>query len=159
MARSRAWRTTGMQWVARVDLLVIVGPTAVGKTALSIDLAQALGGEIVSADSRQIYRGMDIGTAKATAQNAAAVSHHLLDVVDPDQVLTLAEYQALAYQAIDEIEARGRLPILVGGTGQYVAAVLEGWRIPAVAPQPELRRELEAEVAADRRGGAARATG
>lgn len=130
-----------------MDLLVIVGPTAAGKTALSIELAEALGGEILSADSRQIYRGMDIGTAKATAAERARVPHHLLDIVNPDQVLTLAEYQALAYRTIDEIAAAGHLPMLVGGTGQYVAAVLQGWRIPEVAPQEALRRELEAVVA------------
>ncbi len=129
-------------------LLAIVGPTAAGKTALSLVLAQALRGEIVSADSRQIYRGMDIGTAKATPEERALVPHHLLDVVDPDQVLTLAEYQRLAYAAIDDILARGRLPMLVGGTGQYVHAVLEGWRIPEVAPQPDLRAALEADAAA-----------
>ena len=145
--RSRGWRTSGMRWGDSVDLLVIVGPTAAGKTALSIELAEALGGEIVSADSRQIYRGMDIGTAKATAAERARVPHHLLDIVNPDQVLTLAEYQALAYRTIDEIAAAGRLPMLVGGTGQYVAAVLQGWRIPEVAPQEALRRELEAVVA------------
>lgn len=129
-------------------LVVIVGPTAAGKTALSIALAEVLGGEIISADSRQIYRGMDIGTAKATAQERARIPHHLLDVVAPDQVLTLAEYQQLAGAAIADIRGRGRLPMLVGGTGQYVQAVVEGWSIPAVAPQPELRAALEAEVAA-----------
>lgn len=129
-------------------LLAIVGPTAAGKTALSLDLAEALDGEIVSADSRQIYRGMDIGSAKATPAEQARVPHHLLDLVDPDQVLTLAEYQQLAYRAIDDIHARGRLPLLVGGSGQYVAAVLEGWRIPEVAPQPELRAQLAADAAA-----------
>ena len=131
------------------SLVVIVGPTAAGKTALSIDLAEAAGGEIVSADSRQIYRGMDIGTAKVTAAERARVPHHLLDVVMPDQVLSLAEYQALAYAAIADIRARGRLPFLVGGTGQYVQAVVEGWSIPAVAPHPELRAELEAKASAE----------
>jgi tRNA dimethylallyltransferase len=130
-------------------LVVIIGPTATGKTALSLDLAEAAGGEIVSADSRQIYRGMDIGTAKVTAEERARVPHHLLDVVAPDQVLSLAEYQALAYAAIADIHARGRLPFLVGGTGQYIQAVVEGWRIPAVAPQAELRTELEAKAAAE----------
>jgi tRNA dimethylallyltransferase len=124
-------------------LVVIVGPTAAGKTVLSIELAEALGGEIVSADSRQIYRGMDIGTAKATPEQRARVPHHLLDVVSPDDVITLAEYQRRAYAAIDEILARGRLPILAGGTGQYIHAVVEGWSIPAVAPVPQLRTELE----------------
>ncbi len=134
--------------VRHPSIIVIVGPTAAGKTALSIELAQALGGEIISADSRQIYRGMDIGTAKATPAERAAVPHHLLDVVAPDQVLTLAEYQQMAYAAIDAILARSRLPFLVGGTGQYVHAVVEGWSIPAVAPQPELRVELEAKAQA-----------
>lgn len=133
---------------AHPPLIAIVGPTAAGKTALSLDLAEALNGEIVSADSRQIYRGMDIGSAKATPAEQARVPHHLLDLVDPDQVLTLAEYQQLAYRAIDDIHARGQLPLLVGGSGQYVAAVLEGWRIPEVAPQPDLRAQLAADAAA-----------
>jgi tRNA dimethylallyltransferase len=134
--------------VGRPSLVVIVGPTAAGKTALSVQLAAALDGEIVSADSRQIYRGMDVGTAKATPAERAQVPHHLLDVVDPDQALTLAEYQQMAYAAIADIHTRGRLPFLVGGTGQYVHAVVEGWRIPTVAPHPALRAELEAQAAA-----------
>jgi tRNA dimethylallyltransferase len=133
----------GADWV-----VAIVGPTAVGKTGLSLDLAEALNGEIVSADSRQIYRDMDIGTAKATPAEQARVPHYLLDVVVPDQVLTLAEYQQMAYRAIAEIQGRGRLPFIVGGTGQYVAALLEGWRIPEVPPDPALRAQLEAEAAA-----------
>ena len=92
---------------------------------------------------------MDIGTAKVTAAERARVPHHLLDVVTPDQVLSLAEYQALAYAAIADIQARGRLPFLVGGTGQYIQAVVEGWSIPAVAPHPELRAELEAKASAE----------
>jgi tRNA dimethylallyltransferase len=119
----------------------------VGKTALSIGFAQALGGEIVSADSRQIYRGMDIGTAKPTAAERAAAPHHLIDIVDPDEEFSLALYQELAYADIADIAARGRLPLLVGGTGQYLAAVLEGWQIPRVEPQPELRAALEREAA------------
>ncbi len=134
-------------------LLAIVGPTAVGKTALAIALAQALGGEIVSADSRQVYRGMDIGTAKPSAAERAAAPHHLIDVVDPDEEFSLARYQDLATAAIGEIAGRGRLPLLVGGTGQYLAAVLEGWQVPRVAPQPELRAALERE--AQERGAAA----
>ena len=130
-----------------IPLLVIVGPTAVGKTALAIGLARALGGEIVSADSRQVYRGMDIGTAKPLAAERAAAPHHLIDVVDPDEEFSLARYQDLATAAIAKIAARGRLPLLVGGTGQYLAALLEGWQIPRVAPQPELRAALEREAA------------
>ncbi|MDZ4721530.1 MAG: tRNA (adenosine(37)-N6)-dimethylallyltransferase MiaA [Roseiflexaceae bacterium] len=128
-------------------LLAVVGPTAIGKTALSIDLALALNGEIVSADSRQVYRGMDIGTAKPTASEQATVPHHLIDVVDPDQDFSLATYQDRAYATIADITMRQRIPLLVGGTGQYLAAVLQGWQIPRVAPQPELRARLEGEAA------------
>jgi tRNA dimethylallyltransferase len=131
-----------------LPLVVIVGPTAVGKTRLSLRLAQEFGGEIVSADSRQVYRGMDIGTAKPTLEERHRVPHHLLDVVAPDEVFTLAQYQELAYQAIDDVLARGKLPLLVGGTGQYVRAVVEGWGIPRVPPNEKLRAELyrQAEV-------------
>jgi tRNA dimethylallyltransferase len=122
--------------------VVVVGPTAVGKTALSIHLAVAFGGEIISADSRQVYRGMDIGTAKATSEQRARVPHHLIDVVAPDETFTLAQYQKLAYTAIDETHERGRIPIIVGGSGQYVRAVVEGWGIPAVAPRHQLRAAL-----------------
>jgi tRNA dimethylallyltransferase len=125
-------------------LLVIVGPTAVGKTALSLRLAQDFEIEIISADSRQIYRYCDIGTAKPTPQEQAVVPHHLIDVVDPDQILTVAEFQELAYAAIKAILQRQRLPVLVGGTGQWVRAVVEGWIIPRVAPDMTLRLELEA---------------
>ncbi len=123
-------------------VLVIVGPTAVGKTALAVHLAQHLGGEVISADSRQIYRGMDIGTAKATTQEQAVAPHHLIDVVEPDQELTLAHYQRLAMDAIAAVWARGRLPMMVGGTGLYVRAVLEGWTIPEVPPNETLRERL-----------------
>src|SRR3954471_10553514 len=121
-----------MQTAQRKDipLLVIAGPTAVGKTALAIELAQTLGGEIISADSRQVYRGMDIGTAKPSAAERAAAPHHLIDVVDQNAEFSLALYQDLATAAIAEVAARGRLPLLVGGTGQYLAAQLEGWHIP-----------------------------
>jgi len=125
------------------DLIAIVGPTATGKTELAIAWAQRLDGEIVSADSRQIYRGMDIGTAKPTPDEQAYAPHHLIDIRDPDQSFSLAEFQDLALAAIADIEVRGRTPLLVGGTGQYLAAVLEGWQIPRVAPQPALRAELE----------------
>jgi tRNA dimethylallyltransferase len=114
----------------------------VGKTALSLKLAQLFQGEIVSADSRLFYRGLDIGTAKPTPEEQALVPHHLIDICDPDETLTLAEYQRLAYAVIDRIQGNGRLPILVGGTGQYVRAVVEGWGIPEVAPHPALREAL-----------------
>jgi len=130
-----------------VTVVVILGPTGVGKTPLAVELARELGGEIVSADSRQVYRGMDIGTAKPTPAQRAAVPHHLLDIVDPDAVFSLADFCQQAHAALAEIAARGRLPLLVGGTGQYLAALLEGWQVPRVPPQPELRARLRQEAA------------
>ena len=124
-------------------LVIVLGPTGVGKTELAIELAESLGGEIVGADSRQIYRYMDIGTAKPRPAQQARVPHHLIDIVNPDYNLSLAEYQDAAYRAIDEIHQRGAIPFLVGGSGQYISAVEEGWSIPRVPPDRELRAELE----------------
>lgn len=113
-------------------LLVIVGPTAVGKTAIAIQLAQRLNGEIISADSMQVYRGMDIGTAKPTLEEQAGVPHHMIDIVDPGEAFTVADFQKMAREKIDEVSARGRLPILAGGTGLYVRAVIDPYNfIPA----------------------------
>ncbi|NOZ05154.1 MAG: tRNA (adenosine(37)-N6)-dimethylallyltransferase MiaA [Chloroflexi bacterium] len=128
-------------------LITIVGPTAVGKTALAVRLAETLGAEIVSADSRQIYRKMDIGTAKPSAAELRRAPHHLINIVDPDEILTLAQYQTLAYEAIDHLHSQGKVPFLVGGTGLYVRAVVEGYTVPEVPPQPALRRQLEREAA------------
>ncbi|MFQ5855579.1 MAG: tRNA (adenosine(37)-N6)-dimethylallyltransferase MiaA [Anaerolineae bacterium] len=127
-------------------LVVIVGPTAVGKTDITIRLAEEFNGEIVSADSRQIYRRMNIGTAKPTPAERARVPHHLIDIVDPDQAYHVAQFQTAAYAAIDDIHSRGKVPFLVGGTGQYVHSVIEGWQIPPVPPDPDLRRRLYAEA-------------
>lgn len=127
----------------KIPLLVILGPTASGKTGLAIELARTLNAEIVNADSRQVYRYMDIGTAKPTPEQRQLAAHHLLDIVNPDENLSLAQYQRLAYAAIDEIHSRGKLPLLVGGTGQYITAVIEGWSIPEVPPNLVLRAELE----------------
>jgi tRNA dimethylallyltransferase len=136
-----------------IPLVVIAGPTATGKTALAIALAERLRpaweAEVISADARQIYRLMDIATAKPTPAERARLPHHLLDVVWPDETLTLAEYQRLANAAITEVWARGRLPLLVGGAGLYIRAVVDGLAIPEVAPQPEVRAELEALLAAE----------
>jgi tRNA dimethylallyltransferase len=126
-------------------LLLIVGPTAVGKTELAIQLAERLNGEIVSADSRLFYRGMDIGTAKPSQQEMARVTHHLIDIADPDEILSLAVFQQKAREAITDIHTRNILPFLVGGTGQYVRAVTQGWNPPEVQPNEELRAELEKE--------------
>lgn len=127
-------------------LVVIVGPTAVGKTGLSLQIARDFEVEIISADSRQIYRRLDIGTAKPTLEEQAVAPHHLVDVVDPDEVLTLADFQERAYAALEIIHRRRRLPLLVGGTGQWVWSVVEGWNIPRVPPDTKLRTELEAEA-------------
>jgi tRNA dimethylallyltransferase len=124
-------------------ILGIVGPTGVGKSRLGIQLAQALNGEIVNADSRQVYRFLDIGTAKPTPQERAIVPHHVLDVVSPNENFSLAQYQQLAVRAVEDIQQRGKLPIVVGGSGQYVWSVLEGWGIPQVAPNPEFRQSLQ----------------
>ena len=124
-------------------LLVILGPTAVGKTQVALELAERLGGEIVSADSRLFYRGMDIGTAKPTQAERERIPHHLIDVADPDEVWSLPIFQQSARQAIHEIHLRRRLPLLVGGTGQYIRAVTEGWLPPAQQPDPQLRATLE----------------
>jgi len=128
-------------------LLAVVGPTGAGKSKLALRLAKALDGEIVSADSRQVYRYMDIGTAKPTPQEQALVPHHLVDVVNPDEDFSLAQYQQLAYKAIADINQRQKLALLVGGSGLYVWSVLDGWSIPAVAPDPEFRRHLETKAA------------
>jgi len=127
-------------------LLVIVGPTAVGKTKIAITLAEALNAEIVSADSRYLYRGMDIGTAKPSLAERARVPQHLIDVTTPDQPWTLTQFQTTALEAINSIHARGKLPLLVGGTGQYIRAITEGWQVPPGNPSGELRAALEAEL-------------
>ena len=130
-------------------VLFVVGPTAAGKTELAVRLSAELDGEVVSADSRQVYRFMDIGTAKPTAEQRAAAPHHLIDLVAPDQQYSLSLFLRQARAAIDEVRLRGRLPIVAGGTGQYVRALLEGWRVPEMEPDPRVRREMEARVEAE----------
>ncbi|WP_430783822.1 tRNA (adenosine(37)-N6)-dimethylallyltransferase MiaA [Actinoplanes sp. G11-F43] len=126
-------------------VVTVVGPTAAGKSALSIALAHELGGEVVNADSMQLYRGMDIGTAKLTVAERDGVPHHLLDIWDVTEPAAVAEYQRLARAAIDDILARGRVPLLVGGSGLYVRAVLEDFEFPGT--DPAIRARLEAELA------------
>jgi len=127
---------------SKFPLVLIIGPTAVGKTELAIQLAERLGGEIVSADSRLFYRGMDIGTAKPTREEQARVPHHLIDIADPDEILSLAVFQQKAREAIADIHTRNKIPFLVGGTGQYIRAVTEGWSPPEVEADERLRDEL-----------------
>jgi tRNA dimethylallyltransferase len=132
----------------RRRLVAVVGPTASGKSSIAIELAQRFNGEIFNADSRQVYRGMDVGTAKPTPAERAAVPHHLYDVAGPADSYSLALYREQARAALDETWARGRLPLLVGGTGQYAWAVLENWSVPAVPPDDALRAELSALASA-----------
>jgi tRNA dimethylallyltransferase len=124
-------------------LVAIVGPTGIGKSRLALRLASRFNGEIISADSRQVYRYLDIGTAKPTPQELSLVPHHLIDIVNPDEDFSLAQYLQLAGQAIEGIFKRGRLPFLVGGTGLYIKAVLEGWQLPGVSPDREFRYNRE----------------
>ena len=128
---------------SKPPLILIIGPTAVGKTELAIQLAERLNGEIISADSRLFYRGMDIGTAKPSREELARVPHYLIDIVNPDETLSLAVFQEKAKDLITDIHARGKLPFLVGGTGQYVRAVTEGWTPPEVTADERLRVVLE----------------
>lgn len=128
---------------SKLPLVMVVGPTAVGKTELAIELAGRFNGEIVSADSRLFYRGMDVGTAKPTPEDRSRVPHHLIDIADPDQTLSLAVFQNTAREVIAGIHTRNKIPFLVGGTGQYIRAVTQGWTPPEVKPDERLRGELE----------------
>jgi len=130
-------------------LLVVVGPTAVGKSGLALSLAAHSTGEIINADSRQVYRGMEIGTAAPTKVDRSGISHHLYGVVDPSDGFSLAQFIPLATQTIQAVHDAGRLPILVGGTGQYVNGLVQGWTTPRVPPNPTLRERLEALLASD----------
>ncbi|MCC6675386.1 MAG: tRNA (adenosine(37)-N6)-dimethylallyltransferase MiaA, partial [Thermomicrobiales bacterium] len=131
-------------------VVVVAGPTAVGKTRLAIELAIRFGGEVVNADSRYLYRGFVIGVAKPGAEEQRGVPHHLIDILDPGEEMSLALYQKRANEAIRTIHRRNRLPLLTGGTPLYLNAVIEGWRIPEVPPDPEFRRRMEEIV--DRQG-------
>ncbi len=126
--------------------VAIVGPTASGKTAVACELAERLGAEIISADSMAVYRGMDIGTAKPTSSERARAVFHLIDVADPDEPFTVVDFQERAVAVIDELLGRGRLPLIVGGTGLYIRAVLDGLNIPGPEPDPEVRERLRREA-------------
>ena len=130
-------------------LIVVLGTTACGKSGLGVELAKRFGGEIVSADSRQVYTGLDLGTGKVTEEEMDGVPHHMLDVVAPNQPYSVADFQVGAYAAIDDIIARGKVPFLVGGSGLYVRAVTEGFAFTDATPDPALRAELEGKTAAE----------
>ncbi len=127
----------------KIPVVVIVGPTAVGKTKTGIELAKAFDGEIVSGDSVQVYRGMDIGSAKVTKEEAEGIPHHLIDICDPDDAMSVAMFQTLARAAIDDIYARGKLPIIVGGTGLYIRSILYDYEFVEQPVDEALRAELE----------------
>jgi tRNA dimethylallyltransferase len=127
-------------------LITIIGPTASGKSALAVRLSEIFDGEIITADSRQVYRYMDIGTDKPPLDVQRRVPHHMIDLVEPDEPYTVADYQEGVAQALDDIWGRGRQPILAGGSPLYVNAVIEGWTVPRVEPDPELRHRLEQEA-------------
>ena len=124
-------------------LLVVIGPTASGKTAYAIELAERLGGELLSLDSRQVYRHCDIGTNKPTGEELCGLPCHLIDIVDPDEQFTVADYVPRARQALEAVWSRGRLPVLQGGTGLYLKALLDGWNLADAPPDPGLRASLE----------------
>lgn len=128
--------------ISGIPFVIIVGPTAVGKTEIALQVAGRVNGEIVSADSRLFYRGMDIGTAKPSLAERERIPHHLIDIADPDQVLSLAVYQRMASEAVRDIHQRQRLPILVGGTGQYIRAITESWDMPRIEPNQRMREVL-----------------
>lgn len=137
----------------KAPLLIIVGPTAVGKTALAVELALALGGEVISGDSTQVYRGMDIGTAKVRPDEMKGVPHHLIDILRPDEPFSVAEFQSRVDASIAEIRGRGRLPILAGGTGLYVRAVRMAYQfLEGSEADPELRARLQAAEEANGTG-------
>ena len=127
-------------------LIAVVGPTAAGKSALAIEMARRFDGEVINADSRLLYRGLDIGTAKPSPDERRGVPHHLVDVLDPNDSYSLAAFLDDARRLVEEITSRGRLPVVVGGTGQYAWGLLEGWDVPRVGPDAELRRQLEEQL-------------
>lgn len=131
------------------QVFALVGPTAVGKSRVALELAERLNAEIVSADSRQVYRYMDIGTAKPSSEERARVPHHLVDIVDPDEEFTLAHFRTLALEAITDIQRRGVVPLVVGGTGLYIRALAQGYVVPPAPPDPAVRQALEERAATE----------
>ncbi len=133
-----------MKWV-----VAIVGPTGVGKSKLALGIAQTFNGEIVNADSRQVYRDMDIGTAKPSLEERQSIPHHLIDIINPDENFSLALYHQLASKSIEDIQQQGKLPLLVGGSGLYVWSLLEGWHIPEAPPDFNFRQQMEERAASE----------
>jgi tRNA dimethylallyltransferase len=143
MSEERAEQKMGLVWAELPRPIVIAGPTAVGKSAVALALAEQIGAEIINADSMQVYRGMDIGTAKATPDEQARVRFHLLDVVTPDVQFTVSEWKAQAESALIDIAERGKRAIICGGTGLYIRALLDDWTLGEMPANPNVRAELE----------------
>jgi tRNA dimethylallyltransferase len=122
-----------------IPIVILVGPTAVGKTAAAVDIAEQVGAEILSCDSRYFYKWMDIGTAKPSLDEMRGIPHHLIDIANPDEIITLGDYKKRANALIEEIHARGKIPLIVGGTGQYIRSLVEGWDIPEAIPDLRIR--------------------
>ncbi|MEW6723617.1 MAG: tRNA (adenosine(37)-N6)-dimethylallyltransferase MiaA [Bacillota bacterium] len=133
----------------RVPIVAVVGPTAVGKTRVAIEVAQRVGGEIISADSMQVYRGLDIGTDKVRSEDTGGIPHHMIDICDPDEQFSVADYQQRVYSLLPEIAGRGRLPMLVGGTGLYINAVIDGYTFDTAEPDEAFRADLQRQARAE----------
>lgn len=131
---------------AKNPLVVVLGPTASGKTALSLEIAHLINGEIISTDSRQIYKGMDIGTDAISVEEQDGIPHHMLGIVNPDREFSLAEYRDEALKILDGIKQRKHVPMLVGGTGLYISSIMEGYDVPRIAPDKALREKLYAQA-------------
>lgn len=130
----------------KIKIAVIAGPTASGKTALGVEIAKAFDGEVVSADSMQIYKGMDIATAKPTPEEMSEIPHHLIDFLERDRAFSVADYVEMANEKINEIHKRGRLPVIVGGTGLYISSLIDNIQFPDIKSDPEIRKKLEQEA-------------
>ncbi len=137
--------TERRQLTDRLPVVVVLGPTATGKTELAIRIARSFDGEVVSADSRYFYRGMDIGTAKPSPTEQAGIPHLLIDILEPDEPYSLGQFLEDVYRSIEDVGSRSRLPVVAGGTPQYLRALLEGWTVPEVPPDDDLRARLDAE--------------
>lgn len=127
----------------KIKVVVVLGPTASGKSDLAVEIAKRFNGEIISADSRQVYRGLNIGTGKVTQEEMQGIPHYLLDVADPSKQFTVSEFREMGQKAIDYIATRGRLPVICGGTGFYIDALIKDFAMPSVLPNEELRAELD----------------
>ncbi len=130
----------------KIKVVVVAGPTASGKTALGVEIAKAYNGEVVSADSMQIYKGMDIATAKPTKEEMQGVSHHLIDFLERDRAFSVADYVELAGEKIRDIHSRGKLPVIVGGTGLYISSLIDNIQFPDIKSDPNIRKKIEEEI-------------